>query len=192
MIGIDNHKFYKKAINKYGVSARGVHWQSEKTQYIRFEVLNSFIKEEIESSTIVDAGCGFGEYLNYLKKSKLKPKSYLGIDIEHKMIKLSKERFPSERFLVKDIIHDTLPEADYYICSGAMNILTRRQMIRFIDKCLASSKKGFVFNFLKEDTLNGVPFNVILDYCKELNKEVEVKDYYLDNDITVFVKHLTD
>ncbi len=40
----DNHKFYKYAIKKYGISAKGVHWNSQYTQYKRFEVLTSFIK----------------------------------------------------------------------------------------------------------------------------------------------------
>ncbi|RXK06539.1 class I SAM-dependent methyltransferase [Halarcobacter bivalviorum] len=192
MIGIDNHKFYKKAIDRYGVSAKGVHWQSQFTQYLRFEVLNSFIKEQIKDSTIIDAGCGFAEYLNYLKKSNLKPKQYIGLDVEQKMITLSKERFPSEKFLVKDILKDSLPQADYYVCSGAMNILRKKQMFKFIQNCLESSKKGFVFNFLKAHTLNGVDYRHIVDFCESLNKEIEIKDYYLDNDMTIFIKHLTN
>ena len=62
----DNHIFYKSAISKHGISAQGVHWNSEYNQYKRFEVLTCFVKDEIKESTIVDAGCGFGEYYNYL------------------------------------------------------------------------------------------------------------------------------
>ena len=62
----ENKKFYKKSIEKYGISAKGVHWNSSYTQYKRFEVLTKFIKEEIGSSSIIDAGCGFAEYYNYL------------------------------------------------------------------------------------------------------------------------------
>ncbi|WP_228712701.1 class I SAM-dependent methyltransferase [Halarcobacter mediterraneus] len=187
--GINNHKFYKKAIDKYGISARGVHWQSQFTQYLRFEILNSFIKEDIEKSTLVDAGCGFAEYLNYLKKSSLEPKLYLGIDVEEKMISLSEKRFPNNKFLVKDILKDSLPEADYFVCSGAMNILRKKQMFRFIENCLNSSKKGFVFNFLKSHTLNGVAYEKVIDFCEGLGKEIYIKDYYLDNDISIFLKH---
>ena len=64
------------------------------TQYKRFEILTSFIKIKIIQSNIIDAGCGFGEYYNYLFDNDLKPKSYLGIDCEEKMIKFSiKKRF---------------------------------------------------------------------------------------------------
>ena len=40
----ENKKFYKKSIEKYGISAKGVHWNSSYTQYKRFEVLTKFIK----------------------------------------------------------------------------------------------------------------------------------------------------
>jgi hypothetical protein len=83
----DNHKFYKNAIKKHGISAKGVHWNSEFTQYKRFEILTSFIKNEIKDYVIVDAGCGFGEYFNYLFDNELKPKSYIGIDCEEKLNK---------------------------------------------------------------------------------------------------------
>ena len=192
MIGIDNHKFYKKAIDKYGISARGVHWQSQFTQYLRFEIINSFIKDEIENCSIVDAGCGFAEYLNYLKKSGLKAKSYIGIDLEQRMVNLSKERFPHEEFLQRDVLKDSLPKADYYVCSGSMNILRKKQMFRFIENCLNASNKGFIFNFLRGHTLNNVNHEKVIDFCYSLNKDIEIKDYYLDNDITIFLKHLTD
>ena len=42
-----NHAFYKSVIKKYGISAKGVHWNSQFTQYKRFEVLTNFIKSEI-------------------------------------------------------------------------------------------------------------------------------------------------
>ena len=191
MINIDNHKFYERAINKYGISAKGVHWQSQFTQYLRFEIINSFIKEEIKKSSIVDAGCGFAEYFNYLKKSGLKPKSYIGIDLEEKMVTLSKSRFPDINFMVKDVLESTLPKADYYICSGAMNILRKKQMFKFIENCLNASNKGFVFNFLKADTLNNVSCEAIINFCETLDADIYIKDYYLENDITIFLKHLT-
>ena len=54
-----NHKFYFNSFVKYGVSAKGVHWFSKKTQYIRFNVLTSYLNR-IENCTILDMGCGFG------------------------------------------------------------------------------------------------------------------------------------
>ena len=42
-----NLDFYQKAFKKYGISARGLNWNSEDSQKIRFEVLVGFLKDEI-------------------------------------------------------------------------------------------------------------------------------------------------
>jgi len=184
----DNNKFYKPAILKYGISARGVHWNSKYTQYKRFEILTNFIKEEIKDSSIVDAGCGFGEYFNYLYDNNLKPKSYLGIDCEEEMINLASKRFLNVNFYVKNILKDELTKADYYICSGAMNILEKEEIFIFMKKCFENSNIAFIFNFLKNDPLTKIKINDIIDYSKTLSKEIKIEEKYLDNDVSIFLK----
>lgn len=183
-----NTLFYKKAIDRYGISAKGVHWNSEFSQYKRFEVLTSFIKDSIKDSSIIDAGCGFGEYYNYLFDINLKPKSYLGIDCEEKMISLASKRFLNTSFEVQDILKDQLTSADYYICSGAMNILEKEDIFVFIKKCFEASSKAFVFNFLKNDSLTKVKYTDIIDFSSSLSKQMLVKEDYLDNDFTIYLK----
>lgn len=181
-------------IKKYGISHQGVHWQSQYTQYKRFEVLTQFIKKDIKASTIVDAGCGFGEYYNYLEKNHLKPKEYIGIDIEDEMIKRASQRFNKITFHKKNILEEELPQYDYYICSGAMNILTKEEMFSFITKCFEASLKGFVFNFLKKDSFNYVSANEVITHCKGLCKAIGINDNYLQNDMTIYLTkhHLTN
>ena len=184
----NNYQFYNPAIKKYGISAKGVRWSSKYSQYKRFEVLTNFIENEIKKSNIVDAGCGFAEYYNYLFDNNLKPKSYIGIDCEEEMITLASKRFLNTSFYIKDIIKDELVFADYYICSGAMNILKKDEIFIFIKKCFEASNIGFVFNFLKNDPLTNVNFLDILHYSKSLSKRVEIKEDYLENDISIFIK----
>lgn len=184
----NNYQFYNPAIKKYGISAKGVRWNSKYSQYKRFEVLTNFIENEIKESNIVDAGCGFAEYYNYLFDNNLKPKSYIGIDCEEEMITLASKRFLDTNFYIKDIIKDELIFADYYICSGAMNILKKDEIFIFIKKCFEASNIGFVFNFLKNDPLTNVNFLDILHYSKSLSKRVEIKEDYLENDISIFIK----
>jgi ubiquinone/menaquinone biosynthesis C-methylase UbiE len=184
----DNHKFYNPAISKYGISAQGVHWNSTYTQYKRFEILTSFIEKKIVQSNIIDAGCGFGEYYSYLFDNNLKPKSYLGIDCEEKMIKLASKRFLEAKFDISNILEDKLIFADYYICSGAMNILGKDEVFIFIKRCLEASKIGFIFNFLKNDSLTKIDYIEVIDYCKKISNKIEIKEDYLDNDISIFIK----
>ncbi len=184
----DNHQFYKYSIKKYGISPKGVQWNSKYTQYKRFEILTSFIQKEIKDSSIVDAGCGFADYYEYLSKNDLIPKSYIGIDCEQSMINLASKRFINLDFYVKNILEDNLFQTDYYICSGAMNILEKEEIFVFIQKCFEASNVGFIFNFLKNDPLTKVNFVDILNYSKTLSNDIKIEENYLENDISIFIK----
>lgn len=183
----DNQDFYNESITKYGISAQGVHWNSHSTQYKRFDVLTNFIEDDITESSVIDAGCGMGEYYNYLMDRQLKPKKYIGIDCEKDMINISKKRYPHPDFLVQNIFEDELFSSDYYVCSGALNILEENEFYTFIKKCYEKSLKGFVFNFLKSDSYNNIKKEDVLDFCSKLTPNIQTKDNYLENDFTIFL-----
>lgn len=184
----DNNEFYKQSIKKYGISAQGVQWNSDFTQYKRFEILTNFIKDDIKESSIVDAGCGFGEYYNYLFDKNLKPKSYTGIDCEDQMISLASKRFLNTSFKKQNILKDNLDFADYYICSGAMNILDENEVFIFIEKCFYFSIKAFVFNFLKNDNLTKIDKTKVINHCLKLSNKLEIKEDYLSNDFSIYLQ----
>jgi len=184
----NNTQFYKRVIKKYGISARGVHWSCEESQYIRFKVLTQFIQDEVKDCVIVDAGCGFGEYYNYLFDNDFKPEKYIGIDCEEEMINAASKRFLNTKFVLKNILEDKLPSADYYICSGAMNTLNEDEVLTFIKRSYKASKKGFIFNFLKDDPLSDISINTVLKFCKSICSQIKIKDDYLENDISIYLK----
>ena len=187
MAQIHNKNFYQKSIKKYGISAQAVHWNSTFTQYKRFEVLTSFITKEISNATIVDAGCGMGEYYKFLEQKDIIPNEYIGIECEEQMVTISQERLPLLKFYQKNVLEDELVLADYYICSGALNILTHEEAFKFIRKCFEYSRKGFVFNFLKSFSYNNLDTDEVLDFCYTLTDNIKTKDGYLDNDFTIFM-----
>jgi SAM-dependent methyltransferase len=186
----DNSDFYKKAIKKYGVSAQGVHWKNEDTQYKRFEALTYFIENEIQKSSIVDAGCGFGEYYNYLRQNKTIPKSYIGLDCEKAMVKKAVKRFKGIEFFQKDILCDTLPKSDYYVCSGALNILEIDEVEIFLQRMYEHSYKGVVFNSLNGFTFNKVNKKDIVQIVQKISTRFTLKEDYLENDFTIFINKI--
>lgn len=188
MVKINNKKFYTRSIKEFGVSAQGVHWNSQFSQYRRFEILTKFIKKELSNASLVDAGCGFAEYFNYLRKKECLPLHYYGIDCEEQMIQIARNRFPKLSLYVKDILKEPLIKADYYVCSGAMNLLTKAECFQFIQQCYAHSMKGFAFNFLKQESFNQIDVREVLAFCKELNGTYIIEDNYLRNDISIFLK----
>lgn len=190
MSRIDNHNYYTTAITRHGNSAQGVHWNSQETQYKRFEVLLGMLGD-LEASEIVDAGCGFAELYLYMQKKGTLPRSYVGLEIMETMVEEARKRVVCE-VRVCDILRDPLPETDYYICSGAMNILTRDETVLFIRRCFAASRQGFVFNLLE-----GEDESLVYNYCqpkeieiiaKELGAGFTMKRGYLPRDFTVFLQ----
>ena len=188
-LGYDHNKsFYAQSIKDYGVSHKGVHWSTKYNQYVRFDVLTDFIKEDIKNATIIDAGCGFAEYYTFLEKNQTEPSHYIGIDCEHSMIFRSQLRFPKLDFYVKNILEDKLLYADYYLCSGALNILKEEEFYRFIKRCYHFSEKGFAFNFLTKDSFNNIKKQDVVSFCKTICNDVQIKELYLYNDMTIFMK----
>lgn len=182
-----NYEFYKKAYDKYGIDAKALHWYSKNTQYKRFEVLISYIKD-IENSSLVDVGCGLGDLLLYFEETNLKPDIYLGIDCEEFMLDICKKRFEKEVFLKLDILKDEIPKADYLICSGALNILLKEDFLKAIKNCYKYSKKGFIFNFLTEKSIHDLSVEDIYYFCKSFCKKVTISEEYLHNDATFFLE----
>jgi SAM-dependent methyltransferase len=184
---INNHKFYKKAIDLHGISPKGVYWKDEESQYKRFYIITELLQDEIEKCSIVDAGCGFGEYYNYLLINDFIPKKYIGIDCMKEMVELSRSRFKNVDFFQMDVLKNKLIEADYYICSGGMNILEEEEFYKFIERCFAVSTKGFVFNFLKNKSYNKVKIDDVISFCSSLTPKIQTRNNYLNNDFTIFM-----
>ncbi len=182
-----NNKFYSDSYNKHGISAKGVHWYSSDTQFLRFKIITNYI-QNIHSSSIIDIGCGFGDYLSYLERNSLLPEIYLGLDCEEFMIKISSQRFPKNIFLQCDILKSSIPKADYLICSGTLNILEQDDFLKAIKNCFKASQKGFIFNFLIDKSIHQLSLEEVFTFCKTLSKKVTISEEYLHNDSTIFLE----
>lgn len=184
---INNHLFYKHSYLKHKNSAKGLHWTSKQTQEKRFEILIDFIKKDLHTVSILDAGCGFGHLLEYLKMNRLNPKNYIGVDCEKFMIDICLQNFPRYRFFEKDILKENIPINDYCICSGALNLLDKEDIFVFIENMLKSAKKGILFNHITNN-FNKVSKEDVINYCEKTNCKMIIEENYLENDYTIFLK----
>lgn len=183
---INNELFYTSALKKYAQTARGLNWLSQKHQESRFEIILSLLPKNLQDFSLGDAGCGFGDFYHF---TKIKPKVYTGIDSVDAMVQIARKKTSSE-IICADICKESIPNRDFYICSGALNILTLFETHQFIANCYKSSKIAFVFNALYGDkesqNYNYLTKEKIEKIAKGLNvKEIHYRDAYLDNDITV-------
>ena len=189
---IDNKTFYSSAIEMYGITAKGVNWHSKESQNLRFEIILKMLPKEMSEYSVADAGCGFGDLYLYMQKKKRMPKEYIGIDALIDMYSIASERTGCE-IVVADICKEELPSADFYICSGAMNVLNDFETHLFMQNCFNSCKVGFLFNVLygdkESETYNYLTRAKIEKIATELGvSEVIFKDDYMQDDVTVMFK----
>ena len=187
MARTDQKAFYQNNYDTHGISAAGVAWDSVQTQRRRFSAILSCLGN-LSQETIVDAGCGFGDLYLYLKEKNNLPRQYTGLDLCKPMVAEAKVRTGC-KILQCDILHHTLPMADWYVASGSMNLLTRVETRIFIQRCFEKSRKGFVFNLLegreREGTYSYWLAHEALTLCKPLSNKVRIKEGYMEGDFTV-------
>lgn len=185
----NNKAFYTSAIKLYGTSAKGVNWHSKETQNIRFKTILNLLPSDLSTCSIADAGCGFGDFYNYICKKKKTPKKYTGIDFLDEMCSIAEDKTGQE-IILANIAKDKLPSADYYVCSGALNTLSIFDTLLFIKNCYSSCKEGFVFNILYGDKESETYNYMNLEQIKEFAGSLDVERFvyetgYLEDDITV-------
>ena len=188
MSRMDNEKYYSDVVTRHGDSAQGVHWNSQATQYKRFEVLLKMIPLSSDDR-LVDAGCGFGALSDYLKEKKIGFGAYRGLEVMETMVAAAQSR--GLDVVQCDLLVDPLEVADYYICSGAMNILSREETDTFIRRCFDASTKGFVFNLLEGDD-DSLLYNYwrpeeIEMMAEKMGADCKIVRGYLPKDFSVFL-----
>ena len=185
-----NSHFYAKSTKKHGFTPKGMAWLSRYNQEIRFKTLLELIPDNLDEISLADAGCGCGDLYFYMQKQLSMPKAYCGIELFVPSYNCAKKRIDAPLYNL-DILKDPLPSADYYLCSGAMNLLTRFETYLFIRRCYEASTKGFVFNLLKGDDQSMI-YNYFLPkeikhYAKELKATCKIVEGYLEDDFSVLL-----
>jgi len=146
--------YYSSKLIEYGETPRGVDWNGEDSQILRFEQLCRLIQDESEGFSLNDLGCGYGAMFDFLS-TKYSITSYLGIDVSEEMVRAAVSRYkarPVARFIAKaepDIV------ADYSIASGIFNVRLERTDHEWYDYLQTTldildrtSHRGFAFNCL--------------------------------------------
>ena len=192
---------YNYQFENFGVSPKGVFWQSILTQESRFKTLIKAInkKDQEGSTTITDFGCGYGALYNFIKdKPFMKHSSYKGYDIVPSMIKKAKDNFPNIDFIISEKI---LYPAEYTFISGTFNMAFNYSIaewenytINQIKNCYKMTQKTLAFNLLFasktkiENNLFYTSADRISSICKEnFGESIIVKTPGAQKDLTVFI-----
>lgn len=86
---------------------------------------------QLQNKTILDVGCGTGTLVDLLR-----PKEYLGVDINPQFIRLAKKKFPGRSFKVMDVTKDALPSKsfDYVLIMNVLHHLSDLELVGLLTK----------------------------------------------------------
>lgn len=194
--------YYTRKIKEFGVSPRGVDWNSEDSQVLRFEQLCKIIDNSAPCS-LLDYGCGYGALLDHLKRLNSERIAYTGFDISEEMIaQAGKIHGASEAAWTTKV--DESEIYDYTVASGIFNVRLQtpeaeweHYMLDTIHKMNKHSARGFSFNVLTsysdkeymKDYLYYANPGFLFDYCKKnFSKYVAVLHDYPLYEFTVLVR----
>lgn len=192
--------YYNKKVIEHGPVSKGVDWNGKESQYLRFNILSN-IFEEKNNFSLLDYGCGYGEFLNYLNINHYKNITYTGFDLSTEMITQAQLKFPNNHFTnetPKNFIYD------YTILSGTLHVKLKnnkdkwkKHIIKTLNHLNQISKKGFAFNLLtsysdREYMKNHLYYaspEEIFKYCKlNFSNNVLLDHSYDLYEFTIFVK----
>ena len=170
--------YYSTKLAEHGQSPRGVDWNGEESQFLRFEQLSKIIAEE--NFSVNDIGCGYGAMVGYFAKH-FRDFSYHGYDISADMVQAARENWAlAENAHFYCAARPEAP-ADYSVASGIFNVRLGAPDDRWLDTIHETldvmheaSHKGFAFNCLTSysdaekmrDYLYYADPCALFDFCK--------------------------
>lgn len=205
---------YRDAVLRYGAGFSALLWSSREGQQTRFDVMIDLVDPEacrdtdmrgLATCTILDVGCGTGDFAQRLLDRDVKFSQYVGVDAVSEMIDAARER-KLERceFIVADVLTDESVlrdrAPDYACISGTLNTMDEDTARRLVHRCFEASAQGVVFNFLSnrpdeqwhdKDLGPARRFDTIrwLDWALHITPRMRFAQDYLDgHDATIVMR----
>jgi len=146
--------YYGAKVSQFGTTARGVDWNSEESQRLRFEQLLRVCDRAAPGFSLNDYGCGYGALVDHLAARGLVV-DYRGFDIAEEMLSAAAARHTAAARVTFQGSAATLEAADLTVASGVFNVKLdtprddwERYVFDTLDEIRRLSRSGFAFNML--------------------------------------------
>ena len=198
------NEYFTEKLETFGATAKGVDYNGEQAQHIRFAELVRIIKPA-GKFTVIDYGCGYGAMFDFIR-ARGWDFEYYGVDLIEKMVVAGREKykdFPNAHFTTNE---KELPVADYLVAAGIFNIKLdssyddwQNFVCETLPRMNALCSKGFAFNMLtkysdadrmaqRPDLFYGDPL-FFFDFCKrKFSRNVALLHDYGLYDFTLLVR----
>jgi SAM-dependent methyltransferase len=193
-------RYYSGRLHEHGPHAKGVDWNSEESQVLRFTQLSRVLPAE--RCMVLDYGCGYGALVGFLE-ARGHEFDYQGFDISKDMVDQAQRDHggPQRRFTTSA---EDLRLADFTLASGIFNVrldTSIEEWTGYVMHTLTEldrlGRRGFAFNMLtsysdtdrmRPDLYYGDPRHYF-DHCKRtFSKEVALLHDYGLYEFTILVR----
>jgi SAM-dependent methyltransferase len=189
--------FYNFHLKKFGDRPEALRWTPQ-GQLRRYRTLADIAPAgELNNSTVLDYGCGTGDFYRFLKRRGIQVK-YTGVDINENFISLAKQKYPECSFKVMNADDEALEGYfDYIFICGVFNLLVpgvkddlRNALVTLFKHC----NKGLALNALSSHTpvtdpeLSFTsPEDMVKFAIENLSPSVALRHDRIPNDFTLYV-----
>ena len=188
--------YYTSLIAKYDIDVRALNWGSRESQQLRFSILAQV--GQLNGASVLDVGCGMGDFLGWLKKSGRKVE-YIGIDITPKMIEVAQQRFPEARFEIGSLpdVEDRIKEHYNFVFASGIFYYRQFEPLEFMKEMVTQMfdrcDNAVAFNSLsawasakEPDEFYADPLETIA-FCQTLTPWVVLRHDYHLRDFTIYM-----
>ena len=190
--------FFNEKTQQNGYSIKSLDWGSKRTQQIRFHIFSEIAS--LENKSVLDVGCGFGDFFDFLTTTLGLNIEYTGVDISSKVVAQAKERNPQLNIIKLDILSQEVQKHDYVFGSGIHNIKVEKNdelLQKMLEKMFALCNYGVATNMINKtyesslaEHIYGYELQKVMDMTKKLTPFSVVRQDYLPNDFTLYLyKH---
>lgn len=201
---------YERCFEKFGDTPKGVDWTKEEQVGFRYQTMLELINFHQKSFyitqqiSLLDYGCGLSHLYEYIKKNNLNYIEYTGLEISNKFFNESKQKFPTNNYILGDILKDKnllQNNYDYIVMNGVFTEkrnLSYTDMFEYFEQMIylvyKYCNKGIAFNVMSKqvdweiDTLFHVPLDDMANFLtKKISRNFIIRNDYGLYEYTVYL-----
>jgi len=162
----ENIKLYKEKNQQYGHGAPENLWRRKESQVRRFKKFLDVV--DFRNKTVLDVGCGYGDFYHFLINNGVALKQYIGCDLMPEHCGVAVEKLPKDCQIIEgDFLVENFQEVDIAILSGSLNAEFENWeeiSLSIIDKMWRLSREAICFNMQSSHGLNDGYKDKVLKY----------------------------